>query len=142
MLPFNIKSSSKAVHIAIGLSGETLVGRDPKHWYDRLRAVNGVTAHVQSNYVLSHAAVSNVHLRIYCIGHQFDEDPPFVYCEDLSSNGTLWNSVAIGKGAVLLSEGDRISVCGIVNLTFNQSHEPAEEKLDDIQEAEKRVIYR
>ncbi|KAI9784941.1 MAG: hypothetical protein M1839_001136 [Geoglossum umbratile] len=134
--------TGELVHIAIGLSGETLVGRDPKHWYDRLRAVNGVTAHAQSNYVLSHAAVSNVHLRIYCIGHQFDEDPPFVYCEDLSRNGTLWNSVAIGKGkgAVLLSEGDHISVCGIVNLTFNQSYEPAKEELDEIQEAEKRLF--
>ena len=45
-----------------------------------------------------------------------------------------------GKGAVLLSQGDHISVCGVVNLIFNQNYEPAEEQPDEIQEAEKKVF--
>jgi hypothetical protein len=50
-------------------------------------------------------------------------------------------AIGKGKGAVLLSQGDQISVCGVVNLIFDQNYEPAEEQLDEIQEAEKKVFY-
>ncbi|KAH0562230.1 hypothetical protein GP486_003067 [Trichoglossum hirsutum] len=120
---------------------ESLVGRDAKRWYGlSARAVSRAFTHTRSNHVLSNAAVSNIHLRIYCV--LYEESPPLVYCEDLSRNGTLWNSVIIGrgKGGVLLSEGDRITISRAVELTFHQNLTPAIEQVNEVQEVEKKLF--
>jgi hypothetical protein len=133
------KAQANAVHIVVYSNSEILVGRDAKRWYDQPRVFNGSAAHVRSNYVLSSPIVSNIHLRIYCI--LYEESPPLVYCEDLSRNGTAWNSVTIGKGkgGVLLSEGDGVTIGRAVKLTFHQNFTPTIEPMNEVQEAEKEV---
>ncbi|KAH0544412.1 hypothetical protein FGG08_001438 [Glutinoglossum americanum] len=139
-ISFLCRKLSDGVQIVIYSKRETLVGRDPKRWYSQSRAIDGSIAHMQSDHVLLNAAVSNFHLRIYCI--EYEKSLPLVYCEDLSRNGTTWNSVTIGKGkGVLLSEGDRISVShGVVKLTFHQNFTPAVEQINKVQEAEKKLF--
>jgi hypothetical protein len=107
---------------------------------NQTRSISRAVTHIRSNYVLSNALVSNIHLRIYCI--MYEESPPLVYCEDLSRNGTLWNSVTIGrgKGGALLSEGDRITISHAAKLTFHQNLTPVLEQVNEVQEAEKMVI--
>ncbi len=77
---------------------------------------------------------------------------PFVYAEDLSTNGSRWlpkiqcsqRSFSIGKGnAFLLSDGDRIVLCDGTLFAFvsSSSSEKLSEvlELDEIQEVEKGV---
>lgn len=67
--------------------------------------------------------VSNRHLRIYTIIYDQDEPEkvaPLVYAQDVSLNGTMWNGSCVTRasGAVLLSDGDSLSVCDSITFTF------------------------
>ncbi|PVU92725.1 hypothetical protein BB561_003645 [Smittium simulii] len=53
---------------------------------------------------------SNKHCKIYAVESTGLQDL-IVFCEDLSSNGTLWNGKKIGRGnKVILSHGDTLEI--------------------------------
>lgn len=70
--------------------------------------------------VFPHDFISGYHFRVYAI--QFDtSSTPLVYCQDTSLNGTFLNGYLIGRGkSVLLSHGDKISMCERINFTYYQ----------------------
>lgn len=74
-----------------------------------------------SDEIYPQLAISGFHFRIYVV--QFDTaSTPLVYCQDLSLNGTLLNNKLIGKHrTVLLTHGDKVSMCGTVNFAYYQS---------------------
>lgn len=76
-----------------------------------------------SQWTFRDPRISNRHVKIYSI--VFDqcakaEIKPLVYAEDLSSNGTYWNDLFIGRGhsAVLLSDGDELRLSPSCTLVF------------------------
>src|SRR5271168_170487 len=102
-----------------------------------------LTAH--SHYILDDPVVSNRHLRIYSIVYDSDKPTnvtPLVYAEDLSRNGTFWNSSLIGRGngGFLLSDGDTLRVSSRIYFTFRTlAVEDTIVHFDLVQEAEIEV---
>ncbi|CAE7131620.1 unnamed protein product [Rhizoctonia solani] len=64
----------------------------------------------QCNYVISSLVVSNVHFRLYAVASS--EGGTIVSCEDLSSNGLLWNNHKIRRTAIILHHGDILQIPG------------------------------
>lgn len=95
---------------------------------------------LSSQLVLSHPTISNRHMRIYT-GIYDNTIEPFVYAEDLSTNGSrwlfrkgdVWKSWPMGPGdAFLLSRGDKVQLCDGSSFVFR----PAPVVQDIPQEAE------
>lgn len=82
---------SHAVEVALG--HPTTVGR-----------------HNQCNYVIKSPVVSSVHFRLYAVTSS--EGGTIVSCEDLSSNGLLWNTHKIRRAAIILHHGDILQIPG------------------------------
>ncbi|CAE6451897.1 unnamed protein product [Rhizoctonia solani] len=64
----------------------------------------------QCNYVITSLVVSNVHFRLYAVVSS--EGDTIVSCEDLSSNGLLWNNHKIRRTAIILHHGDILQIPG------------------------------
>ncbi|CAE6515943.1 unnamed protein product [Rhizoctonia solani] len=62
------------------------------------------------NYVIKSSVVSNVHFRLYAVATS--EGDMIVSCEDLSSNGLLWNNHKIRRTAIILHHGDILQIPG------------------------------
>lgn len=62
------------------------------------------------NYVIKSPVVSSVHFRLYAVASS--EGGIIVSCEDLSSNGLLWNSHKIRRAAIILHHGDVLQIPG------------------------------
>lgn len=95
---------------------------------------------LSSHLVLSDPTISNRHMRIYT-GIYDNTVEPFVYAEDLSTNGSrwlfkkghVWKSWPMGPGdAFLLSSGDKVQLCDGSSFVFR----PAPLVQDISQEAE------
>ena len=98
-----------------------------------------------SQYVLDDPVTSNKHLRIYSVVYDNDKPDdfsPLVYAEDLSRNGTFWNSSLIGKGngGFLLSNKDTLRVSARILFVYRMI-DPRErdESFDFVQEHEMKV---
>ena len=89
---------------------------------------------LSSQWIVNDPRISNRHAKIYSIvfdQSQKDGIRPLVYAEDLSSNGTYWNGLFIGRGhgAVLLSDGDELRLSPKNILVFRTTV-----KGDDVEE--------
>ncbi|KAI9777818.1 MAG: hypothetical protein M1835_005124 [Candelina submexicana] len=122
---------------------ETLwIGRDEKRWYNK-----EFQLHEASFIVDLDPAISNWHARIYSIlfdgGVEIDAVPPLVYVEDFSTNGTFWNGTLIGKGSApkLLTHGDKLRVGPTTFHFFDCKSAFLPETLDELQQAEKKVLF-
>ncbi|CAE6425276.1 unnamed protein product [Rhizoctonia solani] len=62
------------------------------------------------NYVIKSLVVSSVHFRLYAVASS--EGGMIVSCEDLSSNGLLWNNHKIRRTAIILHHGDILQIPG------------------------------
>ncbi|KAJ1307507.1 hypothetical protein OPQ81_001606 [Rhizoctonia solani] len=62
------------------------------------------------NYVIKSSVVSNVHFRLYAVSSS--EGGTIVSCEDLSSNGLLWNNHKIRRTAIIIHHGDILQIPG------------------------------
>ncbi|PWN19428.1 kinase-like protein [Microstroma glucosiphilum] len=60
------------------------------------------------DYVVSSKYASGRHLRL--LAHTTDSGHMFVSCEDLSSNGLLWNGRKLSQAKLLLGKGDIIEI--------------------------------
>ena len=98
-----------------------------------------------SQYVLDDPVTSNKHLRIYSVFYDNDNPDdfsPLVYAEDLSRNGTFWNSSLIGKGngGFLLSDRDTLRVSARILFVYRMIHpRERDESFDLVQEHEMKV---
>ncbi|CAE6473686.1 unnamed protein product [Rhizoctonia solani] len=62
------------------------------------------------NYTIKSPVVSSVHFRLYAVASS--EGGTIVSCEDLSSNGLLWNNHKIRRTAIILHHGDILQIPG------------------------------
>jgi len=97
-LVINIKAGDK---IVVGRQDDRFV-----QFHQKIHQTN-LTINT-SNFQLSSLVASNHHFKIYTVVIDEEHDV-LVYCEDMSLNGTYFNSQLIGKGKkVLLSDGDEL----------------------------------
>ena len=108
-----------------------------------------------SHIVLDDMTISNRHLRIYSIIYDLNDlnIDPFVYAEDISTNGSRWlpkircpqMPYSIGKNrAFLLSDGDRMLLNDHVSFEFSCTsikRLPQTDQSNETQELEKDVSY-
>ncbi|QRV75031.1 Serine/threonine-protein kinase [Ceratobasidium sp. AG-Ba] len=64
----------------------------------------------QCNYVIKNPMVSSIHFRLYAV--KSSEGGIIVSCEDLSSNGLVWNDYKIRRTAIILNHGDVLQIPG------------------------------
>ncbi|KAG9105014.1 Meiosis-specific serine/threonine-protein kinase mek1 [Ceratobasidium sp. 370] len=64
----------------------------------------------QCNYVVKNPMVSSIHFRLYAV--KSSEGGIIVSCEDLSSNGLVWNDHKIRRAAIILHHGDVLQIPG------------------------------
>ncbi|KAG9125317.1 Meiosis-specific serine/threonine-protein kinase mek1, partial [Ceratobasidium sp. 392] len=64
----------------------------------------------QCNYVVKNLMVSSIHFRLYAV--KSSEGGIMVSCEDLSSNGLVWNDHKIRRAAIILHHGDVLQIPG------------------------------
>ncbi|PYI00787.1 serine/threonine protein kinase [Aspergillus sclerotiicarbonarius CBS 121057] len=94
-------------------------------------------------YVVDQDNVSGSHLRIYTV--VFDQEnpghiPPLVYAEDISSNGTFWNTYSMsGKGGFLLGHGDvlELAIGNFLRFTYP---EHVQEHVDPVRAQEMKIL--
>ncbi|KAJ5495188.1 hypothetical protein N7539_000304 [Penicillium diatomitis] len=106
---------------------EVFVGRDAKRWRSQI--------HVASPFV------SSRHVRIYTVVYDagdLENVPPLVYAEDLSTNGTYWNSHVMRKGyaSSLLCDGDTLEIAGHSQIQFKSAFASKGSQLTPLQQVE------
>lgn len=108
---------------------------------------------LSSQILLSDPTISNRHMRIYTVIYDSTVEP-FVYAEDLSTNGSrwlfrkghVWKSWPMGRGeAFLLSSGDKIQLCDGSSFVFRPApfaqDIPQEAELSALQAVERDVEH-
>lgn len=84
---------------------------------------------LSSQIVLNDPTISNRHMRIYTVIYDNTVEP-FVYAEDLSTNGSrwlfrkggVWKSWLMGPGnAFLLSSDDKVQLCDGSSFVFRSA---------------------
>lgn len=131
---------------------DILIGRDQGSWYSNCVRLS-YRANRISDIHLQAPWISNRHMRIYSVVYDEEtkEVEPFVYAQDLSSNGYntwllkkahCWEPYVLSKGlAVLLSHGDGLRLCDGTRFEYNSNVlcYASSPELDAIRELEKNV---
>ena len=106
-----------------------------------------VAAHLDYSQVhVTDPRISNRQLRVYSVIYDDGDGSDImtlVYAEDLSSNGTFWNGLLIGKekGGALLSDGDQLRISPDVDVFFHTNQQASVPLWDDVRVREQKVRF-